>query len=121
MGGGIRCEFKGETDAVVMRGGTPYFGRVGHVLEAIRSSVILWFRDEPGRKLVSFPDAAVFNVDGALPILLMEHPWLDIHVLVLKGLYGGMVGRAVVFETRRSSLVSGLRLRTRRSPSVKMG
>jgi hypothetical protein len=47
-------------DAVVTRGGTPFFGCVGHVLGYMhQSQVILWFRDEPDRKLVAFPDVAV--------------------------------------------------------------
>jgi hypothetical protein len=75
-----------------------YFGRVGHVLGYTQQSqLILWFRDEPEWKLVMFPDAAVLNVDGAWPLLLMEQPQLDSQVLVLNGLYGGMVGRVVVF------------------------
>jgi hypothetical protein len=69
-----------------------------------QSQAILRFSDEPERKLVAFPDAAVLNVDGAWPTLSMERPRLDIQVLVLKGLCGRVVGRVMVFVTRRSTL-----------------
>jgi hypothetical protein len=66
MGGGIRCDFKGETDFIITRGGSPFFGRVDRVLGyTLQSQVILRFRAEPKRKLVSFPDAAVLNVGSA--------------------------------------------------------
>jgi hypothetical protein len=88
MGRDTRYEFKGETDAVVTRGVTMYFGRVGCVLGYTQQSqVILRFRDESERKFLAFPDAAVLNVDCAWPLLSVEQPQLDIHVLALKGLY----------------------------------
>jgi hypothetical protein len=124
MGGCIRYEFKGETNAVVTRGGTlSYFGRVGCVLGCThQSQLILRFRDEPDRKLVvSFPDAAVPNGDGTWPLLSMEQPQLDSQVLVLKGLYGGMVGHVVVFETWCSSLVVRLEVTSLEITTIKDG
>jgi hypothetical protein len=101
MGGGVRCEFKGETDVIITKGGAPYFGRLARVLGYTQQfQVILRFRDKPDRKLVAFPDAAVLNVDGAWPLLTQEPLQLDSQALVLKGVYRGMVGRAVVYEIR---------------------
>jgi hypothetical protein len=114
MGGGVRCDFKGETDAIVTRGRATYFERVDRVLVYThQSQVILQFRDDPERKLVEFPDTVVLNVDGAWPLLTQEPPQLDNQVLVLKGMYGGMVGRVVVCETRCSSLVIIFEVSTR--------
>jgi hypothetical protein len=114
MGGGVRCKFKVEMDVVFTRGGKPYFGRVARVLGYTQQSqVILRFRDKPEQKLVAFPDAAVLNVDGAWPLLTHEPPQLDSQVLVLKGLYGGMVGHVMVCETRCSSLVIILEVASR--------
>jgi hypothetical protein len=62
-------------------------------------------RDEPERKLVAFPDAVMLNVDGTCPLLTQKPPRIDSQVLVLKGLYRGMVDFVMVCETRRSSLI----------------
>jgi hypothetical protein len=92
----------------------PYFGRVDRVLGYTQQShVTLRFRDEPEGKLVAFPDATVLNVDGAWPLLTQEPPQLDIQVLVLKGLYRGMVGCVVVCETRHSFFVIILEVASR--------
>jgi hypothetical protein len=78
---------RGE-DAIITRGGTPYFGRVARALGYTQQSqVIFRFRDQPARKLVAFPDTAVLNVDGAWPLLMQDPPQLDRQLLVLTGLY----------------------------------
>jgi hypothetical protein len=70
---------------------------VARVLAYIhQSQVILRFRDDPERKLVAFPDTVVLNVDGDWPLLTQEPPQLDSQVLVLKELYGCMMGLVVV-------------------------
>jgi hypothetical protein len=72
-------------------------------------------------KLVAVPDTAELNVDGAFPLLFMDQHQIDIQVLVLKGLYGGMVVRVGVFETRSRSLVVRLEVVSRESAISKYG
>jgi hypothetical protein len=104
---------KGDGRDSHSRGGA-YFGCVARVLGYTRQSQeILWSRDEAERKLVAFLDATVLNVDGEWPLLTQDPPQLDSQVLVLKGLYGGMVGRVMVCGTRRSSLVTRLEVANR--------
>jgi hypothetical protein len=103
-GGGIICVFKGKTDAIITRGDSPLFGRVGHMRGyTVHSYVIhhVW----GGRKLIAFLDAALLNVYGAWPILSKARPRLGSHLFFLKGQYGGLIGRVTRLEPRRSILV----------------
>jgi hypothetical protein len=103
--GGIRCGFKGETDAIITREGSPLFGRVCRVLGyTMHSHVILHVQGEPERKLVSCLDAALLNVGGVWPLLSKARPKLGSHVLVLKGQCGGIMGHVTRLEPRRSTL-----------------
>jgi hypothetical protein len=80
MGGGIRCKLKGGMDVLVMRGGTPYFGRVGSVLGYTQQSqVILRFRDEPERTLVAFPDAEILIARCGPERAVQQSSILEIH------------------------------------------
>jgi hypothetical protein len=101
VGGGIRCNFKGETDTIITRKGSRLFGRVGRVLGYnMQLHVILHVRDEPEQKLMPFLDPVVLNVDGAWPILSVARHRLGSQLLVLKGQYRGLMGRVITLTLK---------------------